>query len=143
TTLWPWALGFLRFEPDGRLRRPRAIRYLADVSRLWRRVVPYRSGRRLGAVSGGALGFNAGLGLDLGRLRPVGVCAVPLRPMGERRRSLGMVSGRLRPAACMGARVGRLVRRQKLGRIGGGRWAGLRLGATRLARPLHSVMAQL
>ena len=87
---------------------------------------------RLGAVSRRYWTDVAGVGPDVGRRRAVGLCAVPLRPLGVHPRPLGMVSGRLRRAAGVGAGAGGMGRRPGLARPGrsagrstaGCRWAG-------------------
>ena len=73
----------------------------------------------------------------------MGLRAVPLRAVGVRRRAVGLVPGRVRSAAGVVAGVGRVVRRKQLGRFGIGRRAGLRLGSARVARAVHTVVAQL
>src|SRR5206468_11082303 len=75
--------------------------------------------------------------------RAVGLCALPLWALGVRKRSLGLVSGRVRCAAVVGAGARRVVWRQRLGLFGIVRRTGLWLGAARLARALRAVVARV
>ena len=131
----------VRVAADGRLRGPRPVRgwetypeygavwFPTTVAAGW---APYRYGRWVVAVR---LGY-------LGRRRAVGLRAVPLRPLGVHRRTLGLVPRR----ATSRARCGR--RRWSAGTaVGGGRGRrlrpGLRLGPARLGRSVHPALAQL
>ena len=111
-------LGDLRVAADGRLRGPRRSRALGERRDLRRRVVSDAGRAGLGAVPQRLLDHRRRLRLDLGRLRAVGLRAVPLRPLGAPRRPLGLVPGRLRRAPALGAGDGRLGRR-----LGLGNWA--------------------
>src|SRR5260370_17265782 len=50
------------------------------------------SGRRLGALPLWPLGLGGAVGLDLGRRCALGVCSLPLRPLGLCQRLLGLDS---------------------------------------------------
>ena len=90
-------------------------------------------GARLGALPGRKLGLRRSLGLDVDGQRPVGLRAVPLRPLGRDRRTLGLDPRRrvrwLSPGLC--ARTGHVRGR----RCRGGRRRGCRArrGPDRLA----------
>ena len=71
---------------------------------------------------------------------PWGYAPFALRSLGVGRRPLGLVSGRLRRAAGLGAGAGRLGRRVRLGDGGHRRRPGLRLGAAGLGRRVRPVV---
>jgi hypothetical protein len=95
----------------------------------------------LGAVSPRSLGLVVRLGSHVGRRCAMGLCAVSLRPLGFHRRTVGLVPGKLRRAPGVGAGAGRVVRRWR--RRGRRLRPGVWLGPARLARSVHSRLAQL
>ncbi len=70
-----------------------------------------RGAGRLGAVPLRPLALGRAVGLELGRRRTLGLCAVPLWPLGVARRTLVLVARRLRRAPGVGTGAGRLRRR--------------------------------
>src|SRR5271165_6675588 len=66
---------------------------MASGPHLRRHLGPDQRPSRLGSLPVRALGLDRSLGLDLGRFRTVGLCAVPLWSMGVLRRFLGLGSG--------------------------------------------------
>jgi hypothetical protein len=79
----------------------------------------------------------------MGRLCAVGICAVPLRTLGVCRRALGLVPGRLRRAAVVGARAGRLGGRLRLELVGDGRRSRLWMGSAGVGRAVSAVVGTL
>ena len=78
---------------DARWRRPGAVRVMVRQHGIRTGLVS--AGRAgLGTLPRGKLGLRCTLGLDLGRQRALGVRAVSLRPLGRRRRALGLGAGR-------------------------------------------------
>ena len=73
--------------------RPRSQRPLGHAPRLRSDLDADHGGGGLGAVSLRPLGGRAALGLDMGRRRAVGLCAVPLRALVLLRRALVLVTG--------------------------------------------------
>src|SRR5438445_793477 len=67
-----------------------------------------------GAVSLRPLGLGRAVGLDVDRRRALGLCAVPLRPLGLRGRGLGLGAGPRGGATGVRAGPGGVRRRQKL-----------------------------
>src|SRR5438045_3056510 len=68
---------------------------------------PYHD-RGMGAVSLRPLGMGGAVGLDVGRRRPMGLRAVPLRPLGVLGRRLGLGAGPARRAAGVRTRARRV-----------------------------------
>ncbi len=93
----------------------------------------------LGAVSLGPMALGQAVGLDVGRSRAVGLCAVSLWALGHDRRSLGVVAGWPSCAPRVGARTGRIRRRrhQRLDRF---RWACRRLVSACAVAPLSAAL---
>ena len=83
----------LRFAGRGRLPGPRCERHLARRRDLRQRLDPESRGRRLGALPRRALGLGRPVGLDLGGRRALGLRRVPLRPLGESARHVGLGAG--------------------------------------------------
>ena len=135
--------GELRFAADGRRRGSRSIRDLEPGSRVRRGLVPVGRRRGLGAVSQRLLDRSGRLGTDMGRLCAVGLCAVPLRPLGLHRWPLGLVPGRLRRAAAVGAGAGRVGGRLRLEPVGDGRRTRLRLGPAGVGRAVPALVGTL
>ena len=77
------------------VRGSRRIRIVAEHAGLRRRLVSDGRGAGLGAVPRRLLDRGRRMGPDVGRQRAVGLCAVPLRPLGVHRRPLGLVPGRV------------------------------------------------
>ena len=132
-----------RVAADGRLCGPGRIRRVGHRSRVRRGLVSGQRRGRLGAVSQWLLDRSRRVGSDVGRCRALGLRAVPLRPLGAHPRPLGMVSGRLRGEAGLGARARRLGRRAGVARLRRFRRADLRLGAAGLGRGLPSALEGL
>src|SRR5438876_6131201 len=80
----------LRLAADDRLRGARRIRRLALVAAIWRGLVPAVGAERLGPLPRRPMGLGRAVGLELGRRRALGLCAVPLRPVGAGRRPMGL-----------------------------------------------------
>jgi hypothetical protein len=74
------------------VRGSRRIRYLEQRGPVRSRLGASRP-RRLGTISRRSLGLDRALGMDVGGRPAVGVCAVPLRPLGKHARRVGLVSG--------------------------------------------------
>ncbi len=103
----------LRAGRDDRLRRPRPLRQLARRQRI-RRPVAADGRLELGALPRRPLDLYRPLGLDLGRQRALGLCALPLRALGASQQPLGLGPGPPRAASGVGAGAGRLGRRRRL-----------------------------
>ena len=71
-------------------------------------------GCRLGALPHRAMDLGRAMGLDLGRQRAMGLCALALRALGDDRQSLVLGAGRVGSAASLGAGAGYLARRVAL-----------------------------
>ncbi len=94
-----------------------------EYGALW---TPEPGAARLGTVCIRALDLGLALGLDLGRRCAVGLRAVPLRPLGRRRRPLALGAGALCGTAGVCAGAGRLDRRHAAARrMPGGRGGGV------------------
>jgi hypothetical protein len=106
-------------------------------------VVSDDRGAGLGAVPRRLLDRSGRVGPDVGRSSALGVCALPLRPLGPYRRPLGVVPRRVYEASGLGAGAGRVVRRIPVGSLGRSWSTGLWLGAARLARALSSDVAPM
>ena len=106
--------------------------------RVW---VPRCRAERLGALSHRALGLRAAVGLDLDRRAALGLRAVPLRPLGQSRQSLGLGAAAARCPPGLRSRAGGLRRRRRAGRDAGQpeRRAG-RLVPARSARSLRALL---
>ena len=96
-----------------RLRGTRHLWRLGHGTSLRQRLGAARGAGRLGTVPLRPLALGGAVGLELGRLRTVGLCAVSLRPLGDDRRTLVLVARRLRRAPGVGTCAGRLRRRRR------------------------------
>ncbi len=134
------ALGAVRVAVHDRLRGTRHLRRLVVRRKLRRGVVPARRPGGLGAVPVRTVALDPAVGLDLGGLRAVGLCAVPLRTLGDGRPALGLGAGRLRAPAGVGSRAGGL-RRHRRQRLRGHRRAGGRLVSARAVAPLRAALS--
>src|SRR5215469_18595128 len=100
----------LRFARYARLRRPRRPRRMERATRLRPRLVSERRWPGLGALQRRLLELGCPVGLDLDRLRALGLCSLPLRPLGLHWRPMGLVPWPvlwlpgLRPCVCRLAR---------------------------------------
>ena len=74
---------------------------------------PQGTPRQLGALPPRPLGMDLALGLDLDRRRALGLCAVPLRPLGPDRFALGLGARPAGPAPDLRAGTGGLRRRRR------------------------------
>jgi hypothetical protein len=101
----------VRVARDDRCRGPQSLRHVGPARRIRTGLVPDHGGGGLGAVSLRSLGGRAALGLDLGRLRAVGLRAVPLRAVAVLRRALVLGPGLSRGATGLFTRDGGLGRR--------------------------------
>ena len=116
-----------------------AGRTAGTTAQVW---YPSQVGRRLGALQRRALGLYRPVGLELGRQCTVGLCALPLRPLGLYATWLGLDSRaeRRAPGLCTGA--GRLRRRRRLVDRHRRRPGGLvSAGTGRDLRPVVSLLA--
>ena len=76
-----------------RLSGPRCERHVARRRRLRQRVGAESRGRRLGALPRRTLGMDRPVGLDVGGRRAVGLRRLPLRPLDEHERHVGLGTG--------------------------------------------------
>src|SRR5882724_4354785 len=115
-------------RPPGRLRRaaisvgrrhglrgPQRLRQLGRRRQLRPGLGAARRAERLGALSHRVLVIREAVGLDLDRRAAVGLCALPLRPLGQQQQSLGMGAAAARCPSGLRAGAGRLRRRRRIG----------------------------
>ncbi len=130
----PEMVGYADLDPYGSWQQ------LPDYGAVW---FPHEVATDWAPYSDGYWTNVGGWGIDLGRLRALGLCPVPLRPLGLGRRALGLVPGPARRAAALGAGAGRVAGRTRLGTLARPRLAGVRLDPARLARPVPAALARL
>ena len=146
-----WAL-----DRDAQYQQVRSVQYVSpymtgyeqlDTHGDWvvrrqlrRRVVPARRPGGWAPYRYGQLALGPAVGLDLGRSRAVGLCALPLRALGDGRTALGLGAGRVRAPAGVGPCAGGL-RRSERRRLGGHRRPGGRLVSARTVAPLRAALS--